>query len=105
MKGKCPLYILAEAIQQFICINFYHWANSCGMYADGFYIPIIEDKNCHIPSALIMFSCPQLRHALLKWQKNKGVHPKASKSMLKADRTDCSIYFNIKNDDGMISSC
>jgi hypothetical protein len=52
-----------------------------------------------------MFSCTKLRHALLEWQKNKVVQPKASKSMLKANRPDRSNYFNHRNDDGKISSC
>jgi hypothetical protein len=46
-----------------------------------------------------------LRHALLEWQKNKGVHPKASKSKRKADRADRSNYFNHKNDSGQIAYC
>jgi hypothetical protein len=52
-----------------------------------------------------MFTCTALRHALLEWQKNKGVHPKASKSKLKVDRPDLSNYFNCKNDVGKIASC
>jgi len=36
---------------------------------------------------------------------NKGVHPKASKSKLKADRPDHLDYFNCKNDSGKIASC
>jgi hypothetical protein len=52
-----------------------------------------------------MFTCTALRHALLEWQMNKGVHPKASKSMLKAYRPDRSNYFNHKNDGGKIASC
>jgi hypothetical protein len=36
---------------------------------------------------------------------NKGVHPKASKSKLKADRPAHSNYFNYKNDGGKINSC
>jgi hypothetical protein len=52
-----------------------------------------------------MFTCTVLRHALLESQKNKGVHPKASKSKLKAARSDCSNYFNHKNDSGKIISC
>jgi len=52
-----------------------------------------------------MFTCTALRHALLEWQKNKGVHPKASKSKLKADRPDRSNYFNHKNHGGKIASC
>jgi hypothetical protein len=66
---------------------------------------MINDKDGHIPSPLIMFTCTALRHALLEWQKNEGVHPKASKSKLKADRPDRSNYFNHKNDGGKIASC
>jgi hypothetical protein len=46
-----------------------------------------------------------LRHALLESQKNKGVHPKGSKSQLEVDRPDSSNYFNCKNDGGKIISC
>jgi len=66
---------------------------------------MIDDNDGHIPSPLIMFTCTALRHALLEWQKNKGVHPKASKSKLKADRPDRLNYFNCKNDGGKIASC
>ena len=66
---------------------------------------MINDKNSHIPSPLIMFTCTALHHALLEWQKNKGVHPKASNLKLKADRSDCSNYFNYKNDGGKNASC
>jgi hypothetical protein len=66
---------------------------------------MINNKDGHIPSPLIMFTYTALRHALLEWQKNKGVHPKASKSKLKADRPDRSNYFNHKNDGGKIASC
>jgi len=66
---------------------------------------MINDKDSHIPSPLIMFTCTALRHALLEWQKNKGVHPKASKSKLKADRPDPSNYFNYMNDGGKNASC
>jgi hypothetical protein len=65
---------------------------------------MIHDKDGHIPSPLIMFTCTALRRALLEWQKNKGVHPKASMSKLKADRPDHSNYFNCKNDGGKIAS-
>jgi hypothetical protein len=65
---------------------------------------MIEDKEGHIPSPLIMFTCTGLCLALLEWQKIKGVHPKASKSKLKADRPDRSNYFNYKNDGGKIAS-
>jgi hypothetical protein len=64
-----------------------------------------NDKDGYIPSPQIMFTCTTLRHALLERQKNKGVHPKASKSQLKADRPDRSKYFNNKNDSGKIASC
>jgi len=52
-----------------------------------------------------MFTCTSLRHALLKWQKNNGVHPKASKSKLDAYRPDRSNYLNYKNDNGKKASC
>jgi len=52
-----------------------------------------------------MFTCTALRHALMEWQKNRGVHPKASKWKLKADRPDPSNYFNYKNDSGKNASC
>jgi hypothetical protein len=104
-KGLRPLYFLAEAIPRFIYNKFYHLVNNRGKYADGFYNSMIDDKDGHIPSPLIMFTCTALRHALLEWQKNNGVHPKASKSKLKADRPDPSIYFNCKNDGGQIISC
>jgi hypothetical protein len=100
-----PLYFLAEAFPRFIYIKFYHRANNRGKYADGFYNCMIDDKDGHIPSPLLMFTCPALCHALLEWQKNKGVHLKASKSKLKADRPHRSNYFNCKNDGGMIVSC
>jgi len=75
------------------------------MYADGFYNSMIDDKDGHIPSPLIMFTCTALCHALLEWQKNKGIHLKASKSKLKADRPDLSNYFNYKYDGGKNTSC
>jgi hypothetical protein len=66
---------------------------------------MIDDKDSHIPSPLTMFTCTTLCHALLEWQKNKGIHPKAAKSKLKADRPDRSNYFNCKNDGGKNVSC
>jgi len=66
---------------------------------------MIDDKDGHIPSPLIMFTWTALRHALLEWQKINGVHPKASKSKLKADRPDHSNYLNYKNDGGKNASC
>jgi hypothetical protein len=66
---------------------------------------MINDKDGHIPSPLIMFTLTMLRPALLEWQKNKGVHPKTSKSKLNEGRPDHSNYFNHKNDGGTIPSC
>jgi len=66
---------------------------------------MIDDKDGHIPSPLIIFTLTTLRHALLEWQTNNSVHPKASKSKLKEDRPDRSGYFNCKNDSGKIVSC
>jgi len=66
---------------------------------------MINDKDGNIPSPLIMFTYTALRHPLLEWQKNKGVHPKVSKSKLGADRPDRSNYFNRNNDGGKIASC
>jgi hypothetical protein len=71
-------------------IEFYHWANNRGKYTDGLFNSLINDKEGHIPSPQIMCTSTALRHAILEWQKNKGVHPKASKSKLKADRPDRS---------------
>jgi len=79
--------------------------NTRGKYADGFYNSMINDKDGRIPSPLIMFTCTALRHVLLKWQKNRGVHRKASKSWLKADSPGRSNYFNSKNDGGKNTSC
>jgi hypothetical protein len=66
---------------------------------------MINNKDGHIPSPLIMFTCTALRHALLEWQKNKGVHQKASKSKLKAVRPDRLNNFNHKNHGGQVTSC
>jgi hypothetical protein len=52
-----------------------------------------------------MFTCTALHHALLEWQKNKGVHLKASKSKLREDRPDRLNYFSLKNDGGNNASC
>jgi len=66
---------------------------------------MIDDKDSNIPSPLIMFTSTALRHALLEWQKNTAVPPKASKLKMKADRPDRSNYFNNKNDSGEKTSC
>ncbi|KAF8539100.1 hypothetical protein BDD12DRAFT_883295 [Trichophaea hybrida] len=66
---------------------------------------MIENKDGHIPSPLIMFTCTTLRLALLDWQKPKGIDAKASNSKLNADRPDHSNYFNYKNDVGKNASC
>jgi hypothetical protein len=106
MNGQVALYFLVEGILWFIYIKFYHRANHCGKYADGFYNSMIYDKGGHIRSPLLMFSCTALRHALLEWQKNKVVHPKSSMSKLKADRPDRLNCFNHKNDGGKkVSHC
>jgi hypothetical protein len=104
-NGQRPLHFLSEAIPRFIYIKLYHRATNRGKYADGFYNSMINDKDGHIPSPLIMFTCTALLHCLLEWQKNKGVHPIASKSWLKADRPDRLNYFNHKNDGGKNASC
>jgi hypothetical protein len=103
--GQRPLYFVAEAIAGLIYIKFYHRANIRSMYADGLYNSIIDNMDGHILSPLIIFTCTALPHALMEWQKNKGVHPKASMSKLKEDRPDCSNYFNYQNDGGKIASC
>jgi len=105
MNGQRPLYFLAESILWFVYIKIYHSVNNCGKYADGFYNSMGDDKDSHIPSPLIMFTCTTLHHDLLQWQQNKGVRPKASKSKLNADRPDRSNYFNFKDDGGENSSC
>jgi len=84
-NSQGPLCFLAEAIPWFVYIKFYHRANNCGKYADGFHNSMIDDKDGHLPSPLIMFTCAALRHVLLEWQTNKDVHPKGSKSKLIAD--------------------
>ena len=94
-----------EAIPQFIYIKFHHRANYRGTYAAGLYDSMIDDKDGQIPSPLKIFTCSALGHALRKWQKNKGVHLKAPKSKLKADRPDRSNNFNYKNVGGKIASC
>jgi len=95
-----PLYSVVEAIRKFIYIKLYTQANHRCVYAAGCYSSMINDKYGHIPLPLIMFTRTALRNALLEWQKNQGVHPKASKSKLKADRPDPSNCFNYKNDSG-----
>jgi len=79
--------------------------NNRSKYADGFHNSMIDDKDGQISSPLIMFTCTAFSHAALEWQKNKDDYPKASKSMLNADRPDCSNYFNYRNDGGKNASC
>jgi hypothetical protein len=80
--------------------------NNHGKYADEFYNSMIDNKDGHIPSPLMVFSCTALCHALLEWQKNKGVHPKASQSKLIAEKPDRLGYFNYKKNGGKnASSC
>jgi len=66
---------------------------------------MINGKESHIPSPLIMVTCTALLHALLEWQKNKGVHLKDSKAKLKEDWPDRPNIFNYKNDGGNDASC
>jgi hypothetical protein len=68
-----------------VYITFNHQAYNHGKYVDGFSNSMIDGKDGHIPLPLIMFTCTASSHALLEWQKNKGVHPRASKSKLKAE--------------------
>jgi len=104
-NGQRPLYILAEAIPGLIYIKFYHRANIRCKHADGFHNSMNNDNDGHIPSPLIMVTWTTLGHALVEWQKNKGVHPKESKSKLTADRPDRSNYFHRKNDGNKNASC
>ena len=104
-SGQRPLYFLVEAILWVNYVKFYHWANNRGKYADGFHNSMIDNKDGHIPSPVIMFTCTVLRHALREWRMKKGVHLTASKSKLKADRPARSNYFNYKNDGGKNASC
>jgi len=104
-NGQRPLHLLAEAIPGWINIKFYHRANNRSKYADGFYNSMIDDKDSHLPSPLIMCTCTALRHALPEWQQNKGVPPKASKWNLEVHKPDRLNYFNYKNDGGKDVSC
>jgi len=75
------------------------------LIADRFDNSMIDGKEGHRPSLLIMFPFTALRHALLEWQKNKSVFPKASMSKLKVNRPDRWNYFKFKNNGGKNSSC
>jgi len=66
---------------------------------------MINDKDSHIPLPPIMFTCAVLHHALLQWQKNKGVHLNPSKAKFKPDRPDRSNVFNSKTHGGKNTSC
>jgi hypothetical protein len=96
--------LLGGSNHAFIYIKFYHRVNQRGNYAYGFYNSMTNDKDGHMPSPLILFTCTALHYAPLEWQKTKGVHLKASKTKLNADRPDRSNYFNHKNDSGKITS-
>jgi len=100
------IYFLAEEILWLIYVKLNHPANNHPNYADGFYNCKIDDNDSHIQSPRNIFTCTALRHALLEWQRDKGIHPKDSKSKLKADQPDRTRYFNYKNDGGKnTSSC
>jgi len=104
MNGLHPLYFLAEAILESMYIKLYHRAKNRGKYTDGIYNSMIDAKDGHIPSPLIMFTSTVLRHALWELQKYIAVPPKASKSTLKADRPHHSNYLNNKKDGGKNAS-
>jgi len=101
----CVCYTSWGAIPRFIYIKLYDQAIYRPKYGDGFYNSMIDDKDGHIPSPLFRLTCTVLRHAVLEWQMNKWVHPKASKPKLNADIPDHSNYFNPKNDGGKNTSC
>jgi hypothetical protein len=104
-NGQRLQYYLAEAYSWFIHIKFYHRANKRGKYADGSYNSMIDNKDGHIPSPLIMFTCIALRHALTQLQTNKGVHLKDSKSLPNVDRPDRLNFFNYMNGSGRNACC
>jgi len=79
-------------------IKVYHWGNNDSRNGDGFSNSMIDDMDGHIPRPLIMITCTALCHALLEWQKNKGVHSKACKTQHKADSPDRLNYFKYNND-------
>jgi hypothetical protein len=64
---------------------------------------MIDNKDGCIPSPLVMFTCTTLHHALVEWQKIKGVNLTASKSKLRAASPDHSNFFNYKNEGGKIA--
>jgi len=104
-NGWHSLYFLVEAIPGFIKIKCSHRTNNSGKYDDGCCDSTIDDKDSSILTPLIMVPCTALRHALLEWQKNTGVHPTASKSKLKVDWPDRWNEFNYKVDCGKNASC
>jgi len=69
-NGQSPLYFLADEIPLFINIKLYHPANNFAKSADALYNSMIDDRDGHIPSPMIMFTCTTLRDSLLVWQKN-----------------------------------
>jgi len=66
---------------------------------------MIDHKDGHIPSPLIILNCTKLGHALQDWLKNNSVHRKASKSKLNVDKPDLLNYFNSMNEGGKNTSC
>jgi len=65
------LYFLAQVLPGCIYIQFYHWQNIPGQYADALYNSKIDDREEHIPAPLIIFSCTLLRQHLLEGQKKE----------------------------------
>jgi hypothetical protein len=105
MNGQHPQYFLTKAIQQFHYIKFYHQANHCGRYGDGFHNSVIDGHGGDIPSPLIIFTCTGLHYARLEWPKNNCVHLKASQSQLYPDTLDRSNNFDCKPDGCQHASC
>jgi hypothetical protein len=66
---------------------------------------MIDDKDGHIPSPLIMCVCTTLHRAILEWPKNQNVPLKDSKSKITVGRLDGSNYFNHKSDSSKIGCC
>jgi hypothetical protein len=102
--GQRPLDIMAEVIPQVIYIILNRRVNFHSKYTDGLYNSMIDDKDVHITSPLIMFTCTVMRHAVLVWQMNKGVHSNTSQSKQIAGTPDCLNYVPYNNGAGKTTS-
>ena len=103
-NSQNPLAFLVDSILRLIFTKFHPRPKNHGKYSNGCYNSMIHNQDGHIPLPLITFSCTALRHALLEWQMINGVHLKASKSKLKADRPDRLDYFNYHTSAGKNAS-